>query len=245
MQFWLFLTGLFAGIIDAIAGGGGLITLPVWAYYLGPGVHSVATNKIIGTVASLVALLVYLKSSRIHLKTGFLFLLSIVIGSLLGSLSGKFMSKDVFYYLLLFACPLMIVLISKRDLLLQKSVTHKAKSPFLFIFAGLFCGFYDGFFGPGGGTFMLLSLVFLTPLNLIESLALSKLANTLSAGFALLSYSYQGIVRFDLGIYMVIGVAIGAFIGASLARQNAQKIVRPVLYFVIGLIFIKVLGFIL
>jgi uncharacterized membrane protein YfcA len=245
MQIWLFITGLFAGIIDAIAGGGGLITLPVWSYFLGPGNVSVATNKIVGTIASLVALLVYLRSSKINLKSGSLFLISIIIGSYGGSLASKIMSKDIFYFMLLSACPLMIFIISKRDILIQKSIEHKTKSRRWFILAGAFCGFYDGFFGPGGGTFMLLSLVYLTPLNLLESLALSKLANTLSAGTALLSYSYQGLVHWDVGLIMGAGIGLGAFIGASFARQNAQKIVRPVLYFVISLIFIKVLGMIL
>jgi len=85
MIFVLFITGLAAGIIDAIAGGGGLITLPVWSLYLGPGAHAIGTNKIVGTLASLTALIVYLKHGKISWKKGGVFLASIAIGSFIGS----------------------------------------------------------------------------------------------------------------------------------------------------------------
>lgn len=240
MYFWLALTGLAAGIIDAIAGGGGLITLPVWAFYLGPGAIAVGTNKIVGTLASLTALLVYARKTTIPWKKAAIYLASIAFGSFLGSRAGPLLPKQYFYYLMIFICPLILALIWKRDALLdeRKPRTHGL---FGFVLGGILCGFYDGFFGPGGGTFMFLALLFLTNLTLFESLAVSKLANTISASVALVSYYQQGYVRVPEGICMGLGISAGAFLGAHLASKRAINIVRPVLLFIITLIFIRVL----
>jgi len=88
---------------------------------------------------------------------------------------------------------------------------------------------------------MLISLLFLTDLSLIQSLALSKLANTISASTALITYSINGYVHFREGLYMGLGITIGAFIGATLASKKAQNIVRPVLIFITTVLFIRLL----
>jgi hypothetical protein len=94
---------------------------------------------------------------------------------------------------------------------------------------GAVVGFYDGFFGPGGGTFMLLGLLWAAKLSLFEALLLSKLANTISAGVSLVSYSYQGFVHPREGIWMALGMILGGFMGARFASKQAEKVVRPVL----------------
>jgi hypothetical protein len=241
MIFVLFFTGLAAGIIDAIAGGGGLITLPVWSLYLGPGAHAIGTNKIVGTLASLTALIVYLKHGKISWKKGGVFLASIAIGSFIGSETSPLVSPHFFIYLMLFICPVILWLVWKKDRLFGLRQVHKKTHFGNYILSGLMCGFYDGFFGPGGGTFMLISLLFLTDLSLIQSLALSKLANTISASTALITYSLNGYVHFIEGLYMGLGITIGAFIGATLASKKAQNIVRPVLIFITTVLFIRLL----
>lgn len=229
-----------AGIIDAIAGGGGLITLPVWSFYLGPGPVAVGTNKIVATMASSSALLVYARKTTIPWKKGVIFLLSIALGSFAGSLVGPHFPKEYFYYLMLAICPMILLLILKKDSLLDD---RQLRNPSLlnFVFGGVLCGFYDGFFGPGGGTFMLLALLFLTNLSLLESLAVSKLANTISAIVALVSYYQQGYTRVTEGLFMGTGIAIGAFFGAHLASKKAINIVRPVLLIIIFVIFLRIL----
>jgi uncharacterized membrane protein YfcA len=241
MEFILVFTGLVAGVIDAIAGGGGLITLPVWSLYLGAGAHAIGTNKIVGTLASLVALLVYLKHGKVSWKKGLVFLISIAVGSFLGSETSPHVSPHFFIYLMLFICPVILWLVWKKDRLFGLRQASKKTHFSNYVVSGLLCGFYDGFFGPGGGTFMLLSLLFLTDLSLIQSLALSKLANTISAGTALITYSLNGYVHLKEGLYMGLGISLGAYIGATLASKKAQNIVRPVLMFITVILFFRLL----
>ncbi|MFZ4714453.1 MAG: sulfite exporter TauE/SafE family protein [Bacteriovoracaceae bacterium] len=241
MEIILFITGLVAGVIDAIAGGGGLITLPVWSLYLGPGAHAIGTNKIVGTLASLTALLVYLKQGKLPWKRGVSFLCSIAVGSFIGSETSPLIPTKFFIYLMLFICPVILFLVWEKEKLFNRKKVQTEHSMKNFIIGGLLCGFYDGFFGPGGGTFMLLTLLFLTDLSLMESLALSKLANTISAGTALVTYSVNGYVHAREGLIMGAGITLGAFIGATLASKKAQNIVRPALMFITVLLFFKLL----
>jgi uncharacterized membrane protein YfcA len=106
------------------------------------------------------------------------------------------------------------------------------------IVAGVLVGFYDGFFGPAGGTFMLLGLLWGVKLPLFEALLLSKLANTLSASVALVSYGIQGYVHVRYGVIMAIGMTAGGYMGAKLASNRAEKVVRPVLALVVVLLLI-------
>src|ERR1700751_5057669 len=107
-QALLSISGFLAGFIDAIAGGGGLITLPVLSSVLEPGAHAIGTNKIVGTSGALIAFLVYLRKHPLHLKKGFAFLVAIGLGSFLGSLCSPLLPKTYFRYLLIGACPLVL-----------------------------------------------------------------------------------------------------------------------------------------
>lgn len=109
----------------------------------------------------------------------------------------------------------------------------------MFMLAAFGSGFYDGFFGPGGGTFMFLSLYLGTGFPILTSIAISKLANTLSAGTALITYAKNGFVHWKIGLIMAIGMAVGSYIGASMTSKNAIKIVRPALTIVVTLLIIK------
>ncbi len=102
------------------------------------------------------------------------------------------------------------------------------------------CGIYDGAFGPGGGTFMLLALLLIAKLPLFLALTLSKLANTVSAGTALFSFSMQGAVDYRLGGMMALTMTLGAFLGSRLASNHAMKIVRPALVVVVSILLVTI-----
>lgn len=234
MQEWLLtISGFVAGCIDSIAGGGGLITLPVLASALEPGAHAIGTNKIVGTSGALIAFLVYLRKHPLHLKKGFIFLIGIGGGSLLGSLCSPMVPKIYFRYLLIGICPLVLWFLMNKNAFLQEAKEHGShqsrKALGLLLGTGFFVGMYDGFFGPGGGTFMLLGLLWAAKLQLFEALLLSKLANTISAGVALVSYGVQGYVHPREGMIMAGGMIVGGFLGARFASKRAEKVVRPVL----------------
>lgn len=232
--------GFFTGLVDSVVGGGGLISLPSISFFLGPGVESIATNKILGSVGASVALWVYAKKGFLPLKKALLFCIIAGIGSFLGSSCAHYVDKDFFRYLFLCICPFILCLVLKKDSILNEN-KMKTENKFFFLLGGLISGFYDGFFGPGGGTVMFLSIFLFTHYSLLHSIAISKLANTFSATTALINFSFQDVINWKLGLTMAIGMIFGAFIGAQLTVKKSTLIIKPLLIFIVSLLFLKLL----
>jgi uncharacterized membrane protein YfcA len=240
-----------AGFVDSIAGGGGLVTLPSMAWIVGPGVLAIGTNKIVGTAAALVALFVYLSRGHFDGSRSFWFALWVGLGSFVGSRIAPLIPAAAFNYFLIATCPLILWVVWRKDLWVSTEAGHgepstgHGKRVFekrVLALLGLGCGFYDGVWGPGGGTFMFLSLFFFGKLPLLAAIAASKLSNAVSAGTALVSYAFQGQVRVLEGSIMASGVVAGSYVGARHATTRASRIVRPVLVAVVALLVLKLLS---
>jgi uncharacterized membrane protein YfcA len=237
----LFLTGVFTGFVDSIAGGGGLISLPVLTVLLGPGAQAIGTNKVAGSVAASVALLVYWRAGYLDFKKSFVFAFWIACGAFLGSRLSPHLPLPAFRWILVGTCPLVLGAVLRKNAWVRPlTVTQVATGPRLLV-AGILCGVYDGAWGPGAGTFMLLALFFLARLPLLTALAASKLANSCSALVALGSYAIQGYVHWKEGLFLSFGVLFGAFIGAHSATYSAERLVRPVLVVVVGLLMARLI----
>lgn len=242
-------SGLVAGAIDSIAGGGGLITLPTLSLAVGQGVDAIATNKIVGSAGALMALLVYMRRNPVPWRIGLEFSFWIMLGSTCGSNLTPYLPKSLFPWFLLATYPVILWTVWEKDIWIREGAReaqprkrHGLLEPRLML-AGLACGFYDGMWGPGGGTFMLLALLLVVRLPLMPAVVASKLANTVSASTALIVYGTRGHVHVTTGVLMAAGMCAGAFIGASLATKRASTVVRPVLAFVATLLVLKnVLG---
>lgn len=240
------LVGLVAGFIDAIAGGGGLITLPFLTLMLVDPAHAVGTNKIVGTLGALTAFLIYQKQNKINIKEGMAFCVTIAAGSWTGSKITPHIPPEYFAWGLLLFSPIILWVIFKKDLLIKERIREKKNLHFAAFASAFLVGIYDGGFGPGGGTFMLLALLLVAKLPLLHALTLSKLANTFSAGTALVSFGLAGYVHWELGFTTATGMVFGAFVGSKAASKHLMKIVRPVLVVVVLLLMItlvKKLGF--
>jgi uncharacterized membrane protein YfcA len=233
---FLIFAGLVAGTIDSIAGGGGLITLPSLSTILEPGPHAIGTNKIVGTAGALMAFLVYLRKQPLHIKKGLSFIVAVGVGSVLGSLCSPLVPRIYFRYFLIAACPLILFVLWNKQGFMKEARDQARATWGALVTTGVAVGFYDGFFGPGGGTFMLIGLMAGARMSLFEALLLSKLANTLSAAVSLTSYGIQGFVHTRYGLIMAIGMTAGSFMGARLASKKAEQVVRPVLVFVVLLL---------
>jgi len=241
--FLLAFFGLITGLIDSVVGGGGLISLPVLSLALMPGPHAIGTNKIVGTVGAFIALVVYTRKGHLKFKAGILFCLVCALGSFFGSSAAPLVSKTFFKILIICMCPVVLYIVFHPEKFFKDRDSSVKAHWSLFVLSALASGFYDGFFGPGGGTFMFLSLYFCTGLPLINAIAISKMANTLSAGTALVTYAHNGFVHWKEGSIMAIGMAIGSFLGANYASKNALKVVRPALAIVVVLLLIKLIFF--
>ncbi len=226
------IVGLIAGFIDSIAGGGGLITLPFLTLELIDPAHAVGTNKIVGTIGALTAFLIYQRKNKVNIREGFLFCVTVGAGSWVGSKITPHIPAEYFTWTLLLLSPFILWVIFSKDLFIKQRTKGVRLSTLAYV-AALACGIYDGAFGPGGGTFMLLALLLVAKLPLLQSLTLSKLANTFSAGTSLLSFGLGGYVHWKLGLLMGTGMMFGAFVGSRAATRHSTQIVRPILVVVV------------
>ncbi len=234
------LISILAGFIDAIAGGGGLITIPMWTLVMGAGAQVVATNKVGACASCVMALWVYQRHHPVPWREGVWFLVAISGGSFLGSQLTSFVPVHIFTWMLLALCPIVLLIVWSKEKLFSER-PQLPSAPGKFLTAGLLVGIYDGFFGPGGGTFMLLALLWFTHLPLMSALALSKLANALSAGVSLSGFAMQGLVDWRWGAVGGISIVVGSFAGARLARLKTITVVRPALTVVVILLMLKIL----
>lgn len=235
--------GIITGLIDSIVGGGGLISLPTLSIAIEPGAHAIGTNKIVGVVGAFMALVVYTRKGHLRFKEGIYFCVVCAIGSFFGSMMAPHVSKDFFRYMLLMMCPAILYIVWNRDRFFLERENFVKPHYLVFFFFAFGSGFYDGFFGPGGGTFMFLGLFLGTGYPLLASIAISKMANTFSALTALVTYSHNGFVHWKEGFLMASGMAVGSFAGASYATKNITKIIRPMLTIIVTLLMVKLIWF--
>ena len=239
----LTLMGFLTGLIDSVVGGGGLISVPTLSIALTPGPHAIGTNKIVGVVSASIALFVYSRKGHMKWKEGLSFCLVCMLGSFLGSSIAPFVSKDFFRYLMIIMCPIILWIVYNKEKFFKERENFIKPHPGFFFLSAFLSGFYDGIFGPGGGTFMFLGLFLGTGYPILTAIAISKLANTLSAGTALVTYTVNGFIHWKEGGLMAIGVAVGAYIGATYASKAAAKIIRPSLIFIVILLMIKLIWY--
>ncbi len=243
----LALAGFLAGVIDSIAGGGGLITLPSLMLVLGAGPLAVGSNKIPGLLAAVSALVVYWRAGHLWIKTGLAFSAALFLGAWAGSQASPHLPSEAFKLLLLISVPLVLAVVFSRPLWMRRVEAHQNHSDVLSRSAtirlgvlGLGVGFYDGAWGPGGGTFMFLALLFGAKIPLLPAIATAKLANSSSAGASLINYWRQGLVSPVEGVSVAVGSILGAALGARLARHSAEKVVRPALVVISVLLLLRV-----
>lgn len=235
-----------AGLIDSVAGGGGLITVPLLSLLIGPGAIAIGTNKVAAVGASLLALLVYMRGGHVVLKGHRSFALLVGLGAILGSQLSPYIPSTLYRWLLIIICPTVLWIVYRKDFWIGREMHEVhgsvAKSaPLKLWLLGFGCGFYDGLAGPGGGTLMFLSLYLVARIPLLSAMATAKVANLTSASLALASFSWTGNVRWKYGLHACLGISIGAAIGAFFALRNAAPLARAALLLLGGLLFLKLL----
>jgi uncharacterized membrane protein YfcA len=145
-----------------------------------------------------------------------------------------------FPFILLATIPVVLWTVFKKSLWIARPPRVKPHEVALF-FSGLGIGCYDGLWGPGGGTFMLLGLVVFGGVPVLPAVGASKFVNWVSATVAWLRFGQGGYVHIQQGIWMASGVIAGAWLGASQNSKYAGKLVRPMLVVVAVLLFLKTL----
>ena len=218
-----------AGLIDAIAGGGGLIVLPALLMSgLGP-VEALATAKLQGTFGTAAATWAFLRRGAIDLRKEWPVALATFIAAGAGTATLMLVDPE-------FLAAIVPVLLAGAALWLAFSpragdTPARARLP-AWATGFLVCpliGFYDGFFGPGTGSFFALTGVALAGLGLAAATAKAKLLNFVSNLAALLAFILGGHVVWTIGLAMALAQIAGATLGARLAYTHGAPLIRPVL----------------
>lgn len=224
---FLAVAGFVTGLIDSIAGGGGLISVPAYMLVLGSGVEAIATNKVSALCSTLAALYIYHRSGFVDFRTNKYFLLLVFVGACVGAWLSRYVPKEMYRYMLVVLIPVILIVLFQRHLWAERART--AKPLWVLCVMGFLCGAYDGIAGPGGGTLMFLSLFVVGGLPLTLSIGTAKLANVFSAGSSLVTYVAMGKVQWLVAIPLTITIVMGALIGARFASRDAAKYARMAL----------------
>ncbi len=225
---WLCLAALIAGFVDAIAGGGGLITVPaLLAAGINP-VAALATNKVQGSVGSASATWTYWRAGLIDFSK----LKAPLVATLVGAAGGAWLLTLVDTRWLMVLLPFLLVGIAVYFLAAPKTTeldAHARFTPMAYALVAGGIGLYDGFFGPGTGSFFALSLVSLMGMGLTRATGCAKALNLMSNVVSVAVFATSGHVLWLLGGAMAVGQFIGGRLGSHAAIRWGGSLIRPLL----------------
>jgi uncharacterized protein len=232
IPFWLypvlFATGLIAGLIDSIAGGGGLITVPVLLGIGLPPQFALGTNKLQSSFGSGSAMAHFAQAGTVRKWESFGGAVFTALGAALGSytvqqISPGFLKGIIPYLLLTIVCyTLLMPRLGFEDIHPRMPVS------FFYPLFGMLLGFYDGFFGPGTGSFWVVALMLGLGYNMTRATGYTKVMNFTSNIVSLIFFIAGGHVCYVAGFTMGAGQALGARVGSRLVLVRGVAFIRPV-----------------
>ena len=236
---WLIVCPLvfLGGLIDAVAGGGGLITLPAYLIAGLPAHMASGTNKCGNAFGTVLATGRFLKRGDVHIPSAAAGAVGALVGAWLGVQINLVMPEQMLYYVMLAVVPVMAVfLLLKRDFG-QEDHSGELSQGQLIAMAlgiGLVIGGYDGFFGPGAGTFLMLAFTGLCRFDLLTASGNTKVANSASNLASLATFALAGKVMWSVGIPAALCGIAGNYIGSGLALKGGARIIRPMFFVVLA-----------
>ena len=237
----LFVTGLVAGFVDSIAGGGGLITLPVLLSLGGNPQVALGTNKLQACFGSASASWHYSQAGAVNLRDTWRACVFTFIGSIVGTMGVRQIGPEALKVVI----PLLLIAVAVYSLrnprLGQTESAPRMARPRFEVVFGLLLGFYDGFFGPGTGTFWTMAFVLMLGFNLTRATAHTKAVNFSSNLCSFLIFALANRVNYTGGTVMGVGQLIGARFGARLVMRRGTEFIRPVFITVVLVITAKLL----
>lgn len=233
-----------AGFVDAVAGGGGLISLPAYMMCGLPVHTAIATNKMSSSMGTALATWRYAASGFIDWRLAPLCVVCAFVGSAGGANLALLIDEKILRALLLIILPLTGLYVLKSQSL-QKKPNAPVRQPnrrrihLLAALAALFIGVYDGFYGPGTGTFLILLLVGLAKMPLTQANGLTKVINLTTNLAALLVFLLNGQVLLPLGLTAGCFSLAGNYFGTRCFTDRGAAIARPIILVVLLIFFIK------
>ena len=234
-----------AGLIDAIGGGGGLISLPAYLIAGLPPHTAIATNKLSSSCGTTLATIRFIKNGLVNFKLAIPSIIAAIAGSSIGANISLLVSEDIMLYVMVAILPVCAILVLNKKLFHDggtDNVTLNRRTYITATVAAFIIGMYDGFYGPGTGTFLIIAFTVFAKLSIKTSNAQAKVINLTSNLTSLTIFLLNGEVLFSVGLAAAACNMVGGYIGAGLVMKNGAKIVKPSIIFVLFLLALKIFG---
>ncbi|KFZ38036.1 membrane protein [Shewanella mangrovi] len=238
----LFFVAFVAGFIDSIAGGGGLITIPALMWLGLPPAAALATNKLQACGGSFFASVYFVRKGMVKLADMKLAIICALVGSAVGTIAVQLVDGGVLKMVL----PFLILAIGCYFLFSKKvsdDDSARVLKPGAFALTiGLGVGVYDGFFGPGTGSFFALGFVTLAGFGIAKATAHAKVMNFATNISSLVFFTLGGKVVWSMGLIMLVGQGLGATLGSRLVISKGTKLIKPLVVTMSLLMSVKLLA---
>ena len=218
-----------AGFIDAIAGGGGLITVPALMLAGLPPAQALATNKVQGVFGAATAAISYARKGHVDLKTQLPAALTAFLGGLAGAMLVTWLPTRLLQYIMPVLLIGIAIFFAVKPGLDDRDRARRLTTTAFTLTIVPVTGFYDGLFGPGAGAFYMLSFVTLAGYGILKATAHTKLLNFASNLGGLIAFAMVGKPLWILGLAMAAAQILGAALGARAAMRVGAKLIKPLL----------------
>ena len=234
-----------AGLVDAIGGGGGLISLPAYLLSGVPIHNAIATNKLSSACGTTLATIRFIRQGLVNWRLALPTIAFAVLGSSLGAHLSMATGEGIMEKILFVILPGVAFLVlnprifhdnREAEILLNRRTLLTA------ILSSFAVGIYDGFYGPGTGPFLIIAFTVFARLNIRTANAQAKVINLTTNITSLTIFILNGQVVFLLGLAAAVCNMAGNYVGAGLAMTRGSRITRPVILLVLVLLFLKVRG---
>ncbi|MBS0632201.1 MAG: TSUP family transporter [Verrucomicrobia bacterium] len=245
LEWWSYpllgLAGLIAGLVDSVAGGGGLISVPVLLNLGLPVPLALGTNKFQASFGSVSASWHYARRGVVDLRACTLGIVCTLVGALGGALAVQQMDSAFLARLVPWLLVAILVYSIFRPTVGERDEAPRLREPVFFVIFGLGLGFYDGFFGPGVGSFWTIALIMLLGQNFTKATGTTKVMNATSNLVALAVFASAGLVQVGAGLAMGLGQVLGARLGSGLVVKNGVRFIRPLFLTMVSLTLVRLI----
>ena len=228
--------------VDAVAGGGGVISLPAYLFIGLPSHYALASNKFSAFVGGISATLKYITSGKINFSAAIWSAVGALIGASIGSGFALFIASETLKTIMLVALPIVAVfLVWQKDKMISPKPVERTNIQKIVIsfLIGLGMGIYDGLIGPGTGTFMIMLFSALLGYDLLTSSGCAKLSNLASNMASVVIFLCSGKIVYILAIPAAVCGSLGAYFGAKYAIKGGSKKVQYFMFVVLIMLFVK------
>ena len=243
--YWIVCPLLFlTGFVDAIGGGGGLISLPAYLF-AGLPIHSaIATNKLSSACGTSLTTIRFIRNGLVSVRLAVPSVIAAMIGSFCGARLSLMVQEDVMRQVLLIVLPVAAFFVLNPHLFPDRetaSLSLNRRTYVTAVIAAFVIGAYDGFYGPGTGTFLIIAFTVFAKMSVRSANAHAKVINMTTNVTSLVVFLHSGQVLIVLGLAGAACCMLGNYIGSGLVLTKGTRIVRPVILVVLVLLFSKIL----